>query len=250
MQRIPDPSQQSGGYMVHPAVLEASTQTAAVFAATAGPEDSQITRIPAALDAFCPPADAAGADSWCSGTLEGVLPTGTVVTSFSLAAGSSAVAARLTGFQAKVVRPQAIAASAPLQYRIVWQAQEAAPPLHAASPVNSHTRKSGKVHWLVSGPGSASSKVFRMPKGKALRPAHDAAQSIALLQHEMQQSAAGSSLQLLTHGSVSFPAVADMPGMLLPPSQTIVRANTSILASQLKARVYAAAEAYAISVMC
>jgi hypothetical protein len=98
---------QPGAYTVHPAVLDATTHTAAVLSGSqsATNEDQPaVTRIPAALDAFAAqtagPDQAAGSGNWCCGALDALRPDGSVVTSFGLGAG----AAHLAGFTAKVCR--------------------------------------------------------------------------------------------------------------------------------------------------
>ena len=100
---------QPGAYAVHPAVLDATTHTAAVLSGNQSPEEGPaVTRIPAALDAFAAqtagPDRAAGSGEWCCGALDALRPDGSVVTSFGLGAG----AAHLTGFTAKVCRKRHI----------------------------------------------------------------------------------------------------------------------------------------------
>ena len=98
---------QPGAYAIHPAVLDATTHTAAVLSgnqSSAIEDQPAVTRIPAALDAFVAqtsgPNQAAGSGGWCCGALDTLRPDGSVVTSFRLGAG----AAHLAGFTAKVCR--------------------------------------------------------------------------------------------------------------------------------------------------
>lgn len=98
---------QPGAYAVHPAVLDATTHTAAVLSGSQSPateDQAAVTRIPAALDAFAAqtagPGQAAGSGKWCCGALDALRPDGSVVTNFGLGAG----AAHLAGFTAKVCK--------------------------------------------------------------------------------------------------------------------------------------------------
>lgn len=102
---------QPGVYAVHPAVLDATTHTAAVLSGNQSPaaeEGPAVTRIPAALDAFAAqtagPDRAAGSGEWCCGALDALRPDGSVVTSFGLGAG----AVHLAGFTAKVCKKRHI----------------------------------------------------------------------------------------------------------------------------------------------
>jgi hypothetical protein len=99
---------QPGAYGVHPAVLDATTHTAAVLSSTAqsptAEDQPAVTRIPAALAAYMTQPtsadEAAGSQKWCCGALDALQPDGSVVTSFGLGSG----AAHLAGFTAKVCK--------------------------------------------------------------------------------------------------------------------------------------------------
>lgn len=103
------PQQQPGSYTIHPAALDASTHTAAVFSTLSearDQSDAAVTRIPVALAAYSTapgqPLREGGKQAWCSGALEAVQPGGSVVTGFGLAAATTAC---LSGFVAKVCGP-------------------------------------------------------------------------------------------------------------------------------------------------
>ena len=104
------PQQQPGSYTIHPAALDTSTHTAAVFStlsAARDQSDAAVTRIPVALAAYStaagqPPREGAEQRAWCSGVLEALQPGGGVVTGFALAAATTAC---LSGFVAKVRGP-------------------------------------------------------------------------------------------------------------------------------------------------
>ena len=113
---IPLSGSQPGGYVMHPAVLDSMTHTAAVLQSSTSPEAGQ-TRIPAGMDGLVGPSDdvtARNADPWCSGMLNGLTAEGSALASFSLAGLNSRVV-QLVGFQAKVrwVRVSRILAALP-----------------------------------------------------------------------------------------------------------------------------------------
>lgn len=94
---------QTGGFLMHPAVLDSMTHTAAVLQASTSSEAGQ-TRIPVGMDGIVGPSDdvtARNLDPWCSGLLNGLTEEGSALASFSLA-GLNARAVQLFGFQAKV----------------------------------------------------------------------------------------------------------------------------------------------------
>lgn len=212
-----DTSHQPGGYGVHPAVLDAATHTAAVFASAESSEDAHFTRIPAALDAFCGASATVLSQSnvWCTGTLEGLLSSGTVVTSFHLASETSVTAASISGFQAKMIKahPGATVDVLPaLQYSIKWQSQEPVKVPSTSIALHAHAMQPGSVHWVVSPADDSPGQVYRMPSQDVTAPARGAAQSVELLQQMVSKSEAGTSLQLMTRGSLSFPAATESPG--------------------------------------
>lgn len=105
-------TQQPEGYIMHPALLDAATHTAAALQASHA-EEARVTRIPVALGALVAAADNAAAASaasppllhdaaqWAAGVFGGLSADGsTASTSFSLT-GRSAL--QLSGFQAKTV---------------------------------------------------------------------------------------------------------------------------------------------------
>lgn len=216
---VADPAQQPGGFADHPAVLDAATHTAALFATADKAGAAPVIRVPAALDAFrsgsrLRPQEQSG---WCVGSLEAVLPSQTVVTSFGLASsvGAATAGARLCGFQAKVMgaaTPAAVATAKPaLQYCIQWQAEE--PAGHDSFEGPARAPRSGGVHWVRAASATPVPRIYRMPTARGMaRPAPDAAHSLALLQTVVRESALGTGLQLVTRGAVSFPDVCDTPG--------------------------------------
>ena len=220
-----DPAQQPGGFSQHPAALDAATHTAALFAAADDYSAPAVTRVPAALDAFRSGTAAEHSQSqhstgWCVGSLQAMSPWRTVITSFGLAPDDAiaAAGAQLCGLQAKVMgaapTDARLAAEAPLQYCIEWQAQQADERINLNDPAGSTPH--GGVHWVTKGSEAAASNIYRMPKatGSASRPAHDAAQSLALLQTAVREAAPSSALQLVTRGALSFPDVLETPGTL------------------------------------
>ena len=212
-----DTCQQPGGYGVHPAVLDAATHTAAAFASAESSEDAHFTRIPAALDAFCAASATVTSHAivWCTGTLERLLSSGTVVTSFHLASETSVPAASISGFQAKMIRshPDATVDVLPaLQYSITWQSQEPVKVPFSSIAHHSHAMQPGSVHWVVSPADGSPGQVYRMPSQDVRAPARGAAHSVELLQQMVSKSEAGTSLQLITRGSLSFPSATESPG--------------------------------------
>ena len=215
---VPDPAQQPGGFANHPAVLDAATHTAALFSA-AKADEAAVTRVPAALDVFqsgsrSGPHHGSG---WCVGTLEAVLPSQTVITSFGLASERSTTpaGARLCGFQAKVMSASPAAAHAMaepvLNYCIQWQAQQTAGRDSFEGPASA--RRSAGVHWVRAGAAAPTPRIYRMPTvNDTARPAHDAAHSLALLQAAVSDAAPGTGLRLVTRGALSFPDVSCTPG--------------------------------------
>jgi len=216
---VADPAQQPGGFATHPAALDAATHTAALFAA-AKANEAAVVRVPAALDAFqsgsrTGPQHRSG---WCIGSLEAVLPSQTIITSFGLASehGTTPASARLCGFQAKVMSasPGAAAAAAEpnLNYCIQWQAQQTAG--HDSFEGLAGARHSNCVHWIRAGAAAPVPRIYRMPTASAMaRPAHDAAHSLALLQTLVREAAPGTGVQLVTRGALSFPDVCSTPGV-------------------------------------
>ena len=224
-----DPAQQPGGFSQHPAVLDAATHTAALFAAADDTSGPAVTRVPAALDAYrglTAPQQQSQQQwrGWCVGSLQAVLPSRTVVTSFGLACNEDAAiaGAHLCGFQAKVMGPARIDATlpaeAPLQYCIEWQAQQAA----ECGDVRNHAGLAPccGVQWVKTGSEAAATQIHRMPMatGGASWPAHDAAHSLALLQTVVREASPGAALQLVTRGALSFPEVFEAPGGRRVPS--------------------------------
>ena len=210
-----DPAQQPGGFADHPAVLDAATHTAALFATADSADAAPVIRVPAALEAF-QPGSGHGARQrwgWCVGSLEAVLPSQTVITSFGLASsvGTMTAGARLCGFQAKVMGANPKVAELTLQYCIQWQAQE--PAGHDSFEGPARAPRAGGVHWIRAGSAAPDQRIYRMPTAKGVaRPAHDAAHSLALLQTVVRDAAAGTGLQLVTRGALSFPDVCETPG--------------------------------------
>ena len=216
---VADPAQQPGGFANHPAVLDAATHTAALFATADTADAAPVMRVPAALDAF-----QSGSRTrtqrrfgWCVGSLKAVQPSGMVITAFGLApdAGSATAGTALHGFQAKVMgaSPAAAAAAAepPLNYCIQWQAQQTAG--HDSFEGPAGARQSRGVHWVRADSEAPIPRIYRMPAAKGVaRPAHDAAHSLALLQTVVRDAAPGTGLQLITRGALSFPDVCDTPG--------------------------------------
>ena len=216
---IANPAQQPGGFADHSAVLDAATHTAALFAA-AKADEAAVTRVPAAVDAFWSgsrtgPQHRSG---WCVGSMEAVLPSQTVITSFGLASGhgTTPAGARLCGFQAKVMSASPAAAAAAtaepsLHYCMQWQAQQAAG--HDSFEGPTGARQGAGVHWVRSDAAAPVLRIYRMPTDEATaRPAHDAAHSLALLQTVMRDAAPSTALQLVTRGALSFPDVCSSPG--------------------------------------
>ena len=215
---VADPAQQPGGFAEHPAVLDAASHTAALFAA-AKADEAAVIRVPAALDAFKSDSRIGSQhrSGWCVGSLEAMLPSQTVITSFGLATnhGSTPAGARLCGFQAKVMSaaPAAAAATAEpdLNYCIQWQAQHTAG--HDSFEGPAGARQSAGVHWVRAGAAAPVPCIYRMPTSNAMaRPAHDAAHSLALLQTVVRDAKPGAGLQLVTRGALSFPDVCSTPG--------------------------------------
>ncbi len=218
---VADPAQQPGGFATHPAVLDAATHTAALFAA-ARADEAAVIRVPAALDAFQSGSRTGSQhrSGWCVGSLEAVLPSQTVITSFGLASEHSTTpaSARLCGFQAKVMSAAPAAAAATvepsLNYCIQWQAQQTAGHVSFEGPAGA--RQSAGVHWVRAGGAAPAQRIYRMPTSNAMaRPAHDAAHSLALLQTAVRDAQPGTGLQLVTRGALSFPDVCSTPGECL-----------------------------------
>ena len=144
---------QPGGYLMHPAMLDAATHTAAVLQAAQQAEQG-VTRIPVgAHTVLAPPATAVArpAPRWCQGRVAGLEADGTALADFMLAASSHS-SVQLAGFQAKVVggaaaiKAAAAAAAAAnsgqqaseLLYIIDWQAEQPAAGTLTASQRQAH----------------------------------------------------------------------------------------------------------------
>lgn len=91
---------QNGGCIIHPAVLDAMTHTAATMQSSQESEKG-LTRIPVAFCALAvPPSQAIESRSYaCHGHFTGLLKSGIAVTNFGMAAHTNV---QLNGFQAKV----------------------------------------------------------------------------------------------------------------------------------------------------
>lgn len=135
--------QQPEGYLLHPALLDAATHTAAALQASQRAE-AGVSRIPVAVGALAAGEGAGAAPlraacQWCKGVFGGMLANGTAVTSFGLAASGSTTA-HLTDLQAKPVAAAALraglAAAQPVQQRpSVVRAAAQGPPAKQAVAV-------------------------------------------------------------------------------------------------------------------
>ena len=100
--------QQPDGYLVHPAMLDAATHTAAALQSSQR-ADAGVTRIPVGVDALLAPACAdegtpRAAQHWCQGVFSGMSADGAALTSFTMApAGSGSPGLQFSGFRAKVI---------------------------------------------------------------------------------------------------------------------------------------------------
>ncbi len=123
---------QPGGYLMHPAALDAATHTAAALQASQQSEEG-VMRIPVGVHALLASgAAAASPHLWCQGRFAGMAADGAALADFASAArGSNAV--QLAGFQAKPVANSARGSTratpsqqraADLLYVTDWQAEQ------------------------------------------------------------------------------------------------------------------------------
>lgn len=124
--------QQPDSYIMHPAMLDAATHTAAALQDGQG-STGHITRIPVGVQALCgaaleEPLAPNPAQQWCRGIIAGKDAFDTVLASFNVSVSSSS-SLQLCGFQAKVVRSSSASEGHFAHLKAVTHAQ----PLRAAT---------------------------------------------------------------------------------------------------------------------
>lgn len=140
---------QPGGFLMHPAALDAATHTAAALQASQQAEEG-VMRIPVGVNALLASSSVAAAceQHWCQGLFAGMAADGSALADFAAASGARS-GVQLVGFQAKQVAASLQSSgrkgnvkcqqpAADLLYFTDWQAEQPAAGAAAACPQQMH----------------------------------------------------------------------------------------------------------------